>query len=147
MTRKTVRTAKNRENTSFEILNRDLISRILGTVAPDKAFLFYNEIGKPTGDFAVSLLDFYNKISTLSPQSLAFHTKRGDFENWIRETIGDVDLSQRVGKLKTQKTIWKKPTTLQHKLQNTVKERIEELQDIWPNTLTLPQPIVAEAAI
>jgi hypothetical protein len=147
MTRKTVLRATSQKNTSFEIPNRDAISKILGTVAPNKAFFFYNEIGKPTGDTAVSLLDFYNKVCTLNPQCLAFHTQRGDFENWIRETIGDLELSQRIGKLKTQKTTWKTPATLQHKLQNTIKERIEELQDIWPNTLTLPQPLIAEAAI
>jgi hypothetical protein len=147
MTRKTVRRATSQKDTSFEIPNRDAISRILGTVAPNKAFFFYNEIGKPTGDTAVSLLDFYNKINTLNPQCLAFHTQRGDFENWIRETIGDLELSQRIDKLKTKKATWKNPTTLQHKLQNTIKERIEELQDIWPNTLTLPQPLIAEAAI
>jgi len=136
----TVRREKQ-ENFDFKSLNRDLISRILGTVVYDKAFFFYEEVGKPTGDFAVSLSDFCNKINTVAPKCLAFHLRRGDFENWIRETIGDLELTQRVGKLKTSKPLRKNNTTLKNKLHRVVKDRVVELQDLWHQALTWPESV------
>lgn len=134
---------KKQEDLAFESLNRDLIPKILGTVVYDKAFFFYEDIGKPTGEYAVSLSDFCNKINMVSPRSLAFHLKRGDFENWIREILGDAELSARVGKLKTSKTLWKKDAVLKNRLHDTVKDRVAELQDLWHHTLKWREGVVA----
>jgi len=127
------------EDLAFESPNRDTISKILGTVVYDRAFFFYEEIGKPTGDFAISLSDFCNKINKIAPKCLAFHLNRGDFENWIRDIIGDHTLSRRINKLKTTKTIWKNDATLRNKLYTTVKDRVTELQDQWHQALTRPK--------
>jgi hypothetical protein len=127
----------------FQNLNRDVIARVLGTVVYDKAFFFYEDLGKPTGQFAVSISDFCNKISSVPTKSLAFHLKRGDFEKWIKEIIGDAELSDRLGKLKTNKAMWREETTLRNNLNATVKERINELQNLWNNALTWPRSIVA----
>jgi hypothetical protein len=132
-----------REDLAFESLNRDMISKILGTVVYDKAFFFYEEIGKPTGDFAINLSDFCNKINTVAPKCLAFHLKRGDFENWVREIIGDIELSQQIGKLKASKTVWKNDATLRNKLHATIRDRVAELQELWHHTLTWPESAVA----
>ena len=143
MTQRSTIKPEKREDVSFESLNRDLISKILGTVVYDKAFFFYEEIGKPAGDFATSLSDFCNKINKVSPKCLAFHLKRGDFENWIREIIGDVELSNRIGKLKKSKMASKEHTTLRTKLHAAVRDRIAELQDLWHRALTWPESVVA----
>jgi len=137
MTQTHVLRTENRENLVFDNPSRDRIQKILGNVVYDKAFFFYADIGKPTGDFAVSLSDLCTKINTIAPKCLAFHLKRGDFENWIRETIGDSELSQRINKLKASKTVWKKETTLKNKLHTTVKHRIAELQDQWHYALKM----------
>jgi hypothetical protein len=113
---------------------------MLGNVSFDKAFFFYEDVGKPTGDFAVSLSDFCHKINTVAFKSLAFHLKRGDFENWIREALGDTELSQKINKVKTGKTTWKRSTTLQKKLKATVEDRLNELRDQWHYSLKLPPP-------
>ena len=123
----------------MENLNKESINKILGTVVFDKAFYFYEDIGKPTGDFASSLSDFCNKINTIHPKSLAFHLKRGDFENWIPEAIGDNELVRRIRKLTANKTTWKNEETLRNKLHTTVRDRILELQDLWQNTLKWPE--------
>jgi len=141
MTQTSMLKTENREESTFVNLSRDRIQKILGNIVYDKAFFFYENIGKPTGDFAVSLSDFCNKINTVAPNCLAFHLKRGDFENWIRETIGDTELSKRIGKLKTRKTIWKNDASIRTKLHATVRDRIAELQDLWHHSLKWPETL------
>jgi len=130
---------ENREDITFANLNPNLIQKILGSVVYERAFFFHEDFGKPTGELAISLSDFCNKINTIAPKSLAFHLKRGDFENWIREIIGDVELSKQIGKLKTKKTIWKNDASLRTKLHATVRDRITSLQDEWHHTLKWPE--------
>ena len=121
-----------------ENLNRDLLNKILGTVVYDKAFFFYEDIGKPTGDFAVSLSDLCSKIKKVSPKSLTFHLDRGDFENWVRDIIGDPELSNQVRQLKARKRARKNNAALRKKIHTTVMDRIVELQDLWQQTLKSP---------
>jgi len=143
MTQRSVLTGEKPEKYIIDYLSRDAISKILGTVVYERAFFFYESVGKPTGDFSISLVDFCSKIKTMSTKSLAFHLKRGDFENWIRDVIGDVELSDRVASLKEKKTVWKRETTIRSKLHSIVKDRIAELQDKWHQALTLPESVVA----
>lgn len=131
-------TRKKTSPRSHENLNRDSIGKILGTVVYDRAFFFYEDIGKPTGDFAVSLSDLCSKINKVNPKSLTFHMKRGDFENWVRDIISDVELSNRMKQLKAQKTAWKNDSTLRRKVHVTVMDRIVELQDLWQQALKMP---------
>jgi len=112
-------------------LSREEVSRILGTVTYDRAFYFYHGIGKPNGEFAVSLSDFCNKISAVSAESLAFHLKRRDFQNWIGEVIGDTELAKRLDKIQV------KDNALRNTLQAFVGNRIKELQDAWPILLAI----------
>jgi len=141
MTQTSMIRAKNREDLAPENLNQDLIQKILGNVVYDKAFFFFEDIGKPTGDFAVSLSDFCNKINSITSKSLAFHLKRGDFENWLQEIVGDIELSKQIGKLKARKTIWKNDASLRTKLYTTVRDRVAELQDFWHHTLKWPEAL------
>ncbi len=125
----------NKKNPSQESLQRSLskeeISKILGTVTYDRAFYFYNGVGKPNGEFAVSLSDFCSKINVVNSESLAFHLKRRDFQNWLSEVIGDTDLAKRLDKIKV------KNNALRSTLHAFVSSRIKELQDSWPILLTI----------
>jgi len=112
-------------------LSREEVSKILGTVAYDRAFYFYDSIGKPSGEFAVSLSDFCNKINVVSSESLAFHIKRRDFQNWIKEVIGDVELAKRMDKIQV------KDNAFRSTLHAFVGNRIKELQDSWPILLAV----------
>jgi len=143
MTQKSMLSEEKRKDLKFEVLSRDLITKILGTVLYDKAFFFYEDIGKPTGDFATSLPDLCSKINTISSKSLNFHLKRGDFENWVKETLGDPELPNRISKLKSLKTTWKSDKTMRKKLHTVVTGRVAELQDLWRHALTWPEGVVA----
>ena len=125
----------DKEDLDMTSPSRDRIQKILGNIVYDKAFFFYEDIGKPTGKFATSLSDFCDKIKTINPKSLAFHLKRGDFENWVKETIGDNELAQRIRKLKANKTAWKNEVAIRNKLHKAVGDRISELQDLWQHAL------------
>jgi hypothetical protein len=113
-------------------LSKDEVAKILGTVSYDRAFWFYNGLGKPSGEHAISLLDFCNKLKVVSSESLVFHLKRRDFQNWINEIIGDSDLASRLDKVKA------KNNALRDTLHAFVSNRIKELQDSWPILLTTP---------
>jgi hypothetical protein len=113
-----------------EVLSKETISKILSTVSYSRAFFFYEEIGKPIGEVAVSLSDFCLKINTIPLKSLVFHLERGDFENWIRDIIGDVELASRISKIRA-----KKDQTAKKKLYQCVSDRIEELKEMWASIL------------
>ena len=143
MTQKSMSRLEKRGDLKYEVLSRDLITRILGTVAYDKAFFFYADVGKPTGDFAVSLSDFGNKINSVGPESLNFHFKRGDFENWIGEVIGDHELAGRMKHMRSLKGTFKSKSTMKRKLHAAIKDRVAELQDLWRHALTWPESVIA----
>jgi len=112
-------------------LSREDISKILEMVTYDRAFYFFEGIDKPTGEFAVSLSDFCNKIYSVNSECLAFHLKRGDFQKWISEVIGDVELATRINKIKIR------GKALRNTLHEFVGSRIKELQDTWHFLLVL----------
>lgn len=134
---------EKRKDATFEALSRDSITKMLTTVTNDRAFFFYEDIGKPTGDSAVSLSDLRSKINATTSKSLTFHLRRGDFENWIKEVLGDYELAGRISKLKDLKTIWKSDKVLKKRLEATVGDRIAELQDLWRHALTWPESVIA----
>jgi hypothetical protein len=124
---------KNKEAETIlqnEVLSKETISKILSTVPYRRAFFFYEEIGKPIGEVAVSLLDFCLKINKIPTKSFFFHLKRGDFENWIRNIIGDVELAGRISNIQAEED-----QTTKNKLYQCVSDRIEELKRMWASIL------------
>jgi hypothetical protein len=81
-------------------IDSELASKILRTVPPNEAFYFFTSIGQYSGTYAKSLLSFYNKLKTTDNKSVDFHFQRGDFEKWIRRTIGDIILANQISKIK-----------------------------------------------
>jgi hypothetical protein len=122
---------KENEDLLAKSLSRDYVSKILGTVTYERSFQFFDGTAKPTGEFAVSLSDFCNKIRTLSSECLAFHLKRRDFQKWISEVIGDVELAGRLNKIKV------KNSALRDTLYAFVSSRIQELKEAWLILLVL----------
>lgn len=62
---------------------------VLRKLSDQEAFHFRDAQGQPTGVEAVSLVDFRNKIAFVDATSLSYHYYRGDFESWVRDTLGD----------------------------------------------------------
>jgi hypothetical protein len=67
--------------------------KVANQVPGDKVFAFYIAEGKPLGFSAHSLEEFYRLIKQVTSDSLDFHTYRCDFENWLRDVVGDHELA------------------------------------------------------
>src|SRR3990170_8148522 len=104
-------------------------SKVLRNVMSAEAFYFSTNIGQYNGSFAVDLADFCQKIRTIDVRSVDFHFKRGDFEEWIRGTLGDVELANEINKTnKINKTI--QGEELRVKICQTVERRLTQLKKI-----------------
>ena len=65
----------------------------------NNAFYFFTDIGQYTNRSSNYLADFCNTIQTVDVRSVDFHFKRGDFALWIRETLGDAELSNEIDRV------------------------------------------------
>jgi hypothetical protein len=74
----------------------------LMTVPFENGFHFYMDIGKYTGITATSLSEFALKLQGIPKESVLFHFHRKDFQNWIKYTIKDVALAQRINNTKLE---------------------------------------------
>lgn len=52
-------------------------------------FHFYLGMDQPTCFAAKSIKEFYDLVKIVDVTSLEFHLYRGDFENWVKTTVGD----------------------------------------------------------
>jgi hypothetical protein len=76
------------------------IVEILRTVPYEKGFHFHTALGQFTGETATSLDDFERKLQLVPAESVVFHLLRRDFQEWIKDTLGDSELAERVDKIK-----------------------------------------------
>ena len=105
-------------------LDKITISKIMRTVPRNEGFQFYKGPGDSTGKVATSLADFSEKVRTVDIRSVNFHFRRDEFEKWIRNTIGDVELSRRVGRIRKDVHGEK----LRNEIIQLAKTRLEELK-------------------
>jgi len=66
-----------------------------------KGFHFYTAVGDYCGVTVHSLEEFADAIQYVCSESILFHFERGDFQNWIRDVIGDDELAQKIEDIKT----------------------------------------------
>ena len=76
----------------------------LATVSFENGFHFYTTIGNYTGITAINLSEFAAKLQIIPNESIAFHFQRKDFENWIRYTIKDAALAERISRTKAEQS-------------------------------------------
>ncbi len=119
------------------VLNKDSVSRIQRSVPEQEGFHFYLAVGEPTGETAVSLADFVNKMETVDVRSVSFHFPRKDFEKWIRGVIGDAELALRIGRIgRTRLGI--QGEALRSEILRVLKARLNELKPLLPATSKPP---------
>jgi len=82
--------------------NKVTATKILAQVSPENAFHFYIDIGKPLNIYAMGLKDFCEKITKVDTNSIEFHVKRGDFEEWFK-CLGDAELAKKTALIKARK--------------------------------------------
>ena len=101
-------------------------AKILRNLQNEEAFYFYENVGKPTGECAKSLSEFLNKVNTATMESLQFHLERGDFQNWIKDTLGDVKLADMIGRIAPANN-----EKLRIKIREILGNRLSELKDAF----------------
>ena len=101
-------------------------SAILREVPPEKAFYFYRGIDNPLNVSARGLKEFLERIGTLEPGSLVFHSDRSDFESWI-SMLGDDELSKKLAGIRAARL---RGEPLRIRLVNTTRNRLEQLSRI-----------------
>lgn len=123
--RRQIRTAKKRvSKRGSSRIDSESASRILRTVSVPESFLFFTDIGQYTGEFAPSLTDFCEKLKKIPLSSTKFHFERGDFERWIRETMEDEYLANRISKIDMST----EGEELRKTLERMVKRRVDRLR-------------------
>ena len=78
------------------------IVKALRIVPFENGFHFYTDIGKYTGITATSLSEFALKLRVIPEESVMFHFQRKDFQNWIKYTLKDAALTQRINNTKQE---------------------------------------------
>jgi alpha-amylase len=107
------------------------IIEILRTVPYEKGFHFYTAPGNFTGETATSLDAFEKKLQIIPADSVNFHLRRGDFQKWIEDTLGDDELARRVSSIKLTLPV----EDLRKELLAIVQTRITELRRELPHHL------------
>jgi hypothetical protein len=100
------------------------IVKILSTVPHDKGFHFFIDLGRNTGETATSLETFAQKLERINADSVKFHFQRKDFQNWIKTTVGDDVLVERINHISGQLPV----EDLRNELVKTVQKRISQLR-------------------
>lgn len=119
------------------VLDKDFVSKILRSVPEQEGFHFYLAIGEPTEETAFSLADFVEKMEAVDVRSVNFHYARKDFEKWIREVFGDVELALRLGRIGRIR-LGIQGEALRNEIIRTVKMRLNELKPLLPATSKPP---------
>jgi alpha-amylase len=105
---------------------------ILRTVPYEKGFHFYIAPGKFTNETATSLDLFEKKLQTVPADSLNFHLQRGDFQKWVKTTLGDEELAKRLNSI----SLTLKDEDLRKELIAIVQTRITEFKRELPHQLS-----------
>jgi hypothetical protein len=83
-----------------QLLIKPTSVEFLKTVPFESGFRFYTAVGKYTGITATSLNEFAAKLQIVPIESVEFHFQRKDFQQWIRDTIKDTELAERMNRIK-----------------------------------------------
>jgi hypothetical protein len=72
----------------------------LRVVPHSLGFHFYTAVGDYCGVSAYSLEEFANALQYVCSDAIVFHFERGDFQNWVRDVLGDAELAQEIEDIK-----------------------------------------------
>jgi hypothetical protein len=124
--KKTVPSKNKRTRRSRNQLNPQVNSeaiKVLRTVGDREAFYFYEAVGKPTGEVAKNLSDFLDRVKSVKSESLVFHLERRDFQNWVKQVLGDSKLAEELGNISPLNS-----EDIRTKIHETVENRVRELR-------------------
>jgi hypothetical protein len=105
-------------------MSSEKAQKILSPVPYAQGFHFFAPDGHYSGETAMSLCAFLRDMEHVGIESIRFHFERGDFQKWLRSTIGDEELARRIDNL--DKAAPDEP--IRQQLAEMVQNRISELQ-------------------
>jgi hypothetical protein len=73
---------------------------LLRVVPHAQGFHFYRAVGCCIGVTSCSLEELAEAVNEVCSDAVLFHFERGDFQNWIKDVIGDVELAQSIDEIK-----------------------------------------------
>ena len=73
----------------------------LRVVSRSDGFNFHTSPECYIGVTSCSLEELANNIKEVCCDAIQYHFERGDFQKWIRETIGDCELAESINDIKT----------------------------------------------
>jgi alpha-amylase len=93
--------------------------------AADEPFRFYTGIGEEhyTGKMVWSLKALMKALKEVTVRSIEFHSRRGDFERWVRLSLHDSMLAERLKKIGTSNLKGRK---LKKSIIKAVEKRLEQ---------------------
>lgn len=105
-------------------VDSELAKKILRRTSAENAFHFYADAERPLWISSDSLIDFSKKIGSVDLRSIEYHSRRGDFEMWIRH-LGDNELADRLTLLRETGASGE---SLRNRLHEAVRSRCDALQ-------------------
>jgi hypothetical protein len=109
-----------KKQTSFE----SQYSKILDEVPYECGFRFCTGVGNYTGITAISLSDFAEKLEKVDANSVEFHFRRNDFQNWVKDVLCDEELSEKIRSINKELSV----EELRSELLGVVNSRINHLK-------------------
>jgi len=109
------------------IISKIKIIKIMSTVPFERGCHLFTGLGSNSRETATSLETFAAKLETISALSLSFHLQRKDFQNWLRTTVGDDVLAERISHISLQLLVEK----LRNDLVETVQDHISHLKLLY----------------
>ena len=76
-------------------------------------FLFYIDIGKPIGLVAWNVFSFIDSLEKAPIESIVFHYKREDFTRWLRFSVGEDYLAEKISSLRAEDGVQLKKALLE----------------------------------
>ena len=78
------------------VTSRSGVKHPLRVVPYALVFHFYTSIGHYCGVSVCSLEEFADALQHVCSEAIVFHFERGDFQNWVRDIIGDAELTKSI---------------------------------------------------
>jgi hypothetical protein len=101
---------------------------ILRSLPYEEGFHFFSPDGHYMGETATTLCFFLKDLQHVGIESVRFHFIRGDFQKWLRTTIGDQELANAIDDIDKNAS----DESLLTLLPDTVEKRIMHLKSSHP---------------
>jgi len=101
-------------------------AKFFSSVPFESGFHFFTAIGNYTGITAISIDEFTTKLQIVPTESVQFHFERQDFQKWIKDTIKDLELAEKInGIVQGQST-----EKLREEIRGIIQNHIAELRKL-----------------